>query len=370
MVAPPGDRPADGLVPSLLSRRSRCTWRDLDRRVGQSSGALRVRPAEITLGAVVAGWIVGGRIGRSLPGYILGLLSVWLRGVARPLPLNVVGSTVADLQAGRISGPLEIVVAAVGYAVYGLPTGDLRAPVPAPVRGRLDRHLRLAASGARAVSDRPASRPAPPRVGGRRRSSPATRSWSAAISASCRGRGTAGTGDRARTGPLGAALPAAGGRRGDRCDPAISSDPRRGRRAVPRPVVRRVQRRDDPVHRSRLPAARARRPERRHGSIPSSEGRRRGRRPPRVRDVGRPIQHDGDHVLGRRNGSRWNPQLPAGSRDGDADPRTHRVAAGCDGGTVTTQGVALAAVFWIGAVAVAAFASSASPAPDEGTLRS
>ena len=46
------------------------------------------------------------------------------------------------------------------------------------------------------------------------------------------------------------------------------------------------------------------------------------------------------------------------------------VAAGCDGGTVTTQGVALAAVFWIGAVAIAAFASSASPAPDEGTLRS
>ena len=46
------------------------------------------------------------------------------------------------------------------------------------------------------------------------------------------------------------------------------------------------------------------------------------------------------------------------------------VGGGCDGGTVTTQGVALAAVFWIGAVAVAAFASSASPAPDEGTLRS
>ena len=46
------------------------------------------------------------------------------------------------------------------------------------------------------------------------------------------------------------------------------------------------------------------------------------------------------------------------------------VAAGCGGGAVTTQGVALAALFWIGAVAVAAFASSASPAPDEGILRS
>jgi hypothetical protein len=46
------------------------------------------------------------------------------------------------------------------------------------------------------------------------------------------------------------------------------------------------------------------------------------------------------------------------------------VGAGCDGGTVTTQGVALAAVFWIGAVTVATWASSLSPAPDEGTLRS
>ena len=46
------------------------------------------------------------------------------------------------------------------------------------------------------------------------------------------------------------------------------------------------------------------------------------------------------------------------------------VAAGCDGGTVTVQGVALAAVSWIGAVAVAAFVSSAPPAPNGGTLRS
>ena len=46
------------------------------------------------------------------------------------------------------------------------------------------------------------------------------------------------------------------------------------------------------------------------------------------------------------------------------------VGAGCDGGTVTARGVALAAVLWIGAVAVAAFASSRPPAPDEGTLRS
>jgi hypothetical protein len=46
------------------------------------------------------------------------------------------------------------------------------------------------------------------------------------------------------------------------------------------------------------------------------------------------------------------------------------VAAGCDGATVTVQGVALAAAFWIGAVAVATSASSAPPAANEGTPRS
>jgi hypothetical protein len=46
------------------------------------------------------------------------------------------------------------------------------------------------------------------------------------------------------------------------------------------------------------------------------------------------------------------------------------VGAGCDGGTVTVQGVALAAVLWIGAVAVAAWASAAPRAPDEDGLRS
>jgi hypothetical protein len=46
------------------------------------------------------------------------------------------------------------------------------------------------------------------------------------------------------------------------------------------------------------------------------------------------------------------------------------VAAGCNGGAVTAQGVALAAVFWIGTVAVAAFVSNAPRAPNEGTPRS
>jgi hypothetical protein len=39
------------------------------------------------------------------------------------------------------------------------------------------------------------------------------------------------------------------------------------------------------------------------------------------------------------------------------------IGTGCDGGTLTLQGAALAAVFGIGAVAVAALASMAPPAP-------
>jgi len=90
---------------------------------GSSGGAFLLATLEIALGALVAGWIVGGRMGRSIPGYILGLVSYGLVGWLVLVPLNVVGSTVADLQDGLISGLLEIVVAAVGYAVYSLPTG-------------------------------------------------------------------------------------------------------------------------------------------------------------------------------------------------------------------------------------------------------
>ena len=58
-------------------------------------------------------------------------------------------------------------------------------------------------------------------------------------------------------------------------------------------------------------------------------------------------------------------QVPAAETLGPAG-----VGAGCGGGVVTVYGVAFAAVLWIGAVAVAALASSPPPAPTEGTLRS
>jgi hypothetical protein len=87
---------------------------------GNSGGAFLLATLEITLGALVAGWIVGGRIGRSIPRHILGLFAYGFVGALVLLPLNVAGSTLGDVGTGRVSSLLEVVAAAVGYVVYGL----------------------------------------------------------------------------------------------------------------------------------------------------------------------------------------------------------------------------------------------------------
>ena len=68
---------------------------------------------------------------------------------------------------------------------------------------------------------------------------------------------------------------------------------------------------------------------------------------------------------------------PDGSIVYSSIPRTDTVTlgptdlgSGCDGGTISVQGAAIAAVFGVGAVAIAVLASRTSPAPNEGTLRS
>ena len=87
---------------------------------GSSGGAFLLATLEIALGAVVAGWVVGGRVGRSLPRHILGLVAYGFVGALVLLPLNVAGSTLGDVRAGRVSGVLEVVEAMAGYLVYGL----------------------------------------------------------------------------------------------------------------------------------------------------------------------------------------------------------------------------------------------------------
>ena len=87
---------------------------------GGSVGQFVLATAEIALGAGVAGWIVGGRIGRSIPGRILGLVAYGFVGTLVLLPLNVAGSTLDDVHGGRVGGTLEVVGAAFGYLAYGL----------------------------------------------------------------------------------------------------------------------------------------------------------------------------------------------------------------------------------------------------------
>ena len=79
--------------------------------------------AEITLGAVAAGWIVGGRVGRSVAASLLGLVAYGFVAWLVLLPLNVAGSTWEDVRSGRVSDLLGVVVAAGGYLLYGLVSG-------------------------------------------------------------------------------------------------------------------------------------------------------------------------------------------------------------------------------------------------------
>ena len=89
---------------------------------GGSASQFALASAELAVGAVVAGWVVGRRVGHSIPGRILGLLAYGFVGALILLPLNVAASTLGDMQAGHASSALEVVVAAGGYVLYGLVT--------------------------------------------------------------------------------------------------------------------------------------------------------------------------------------------------------------------------------------------------------
>ncbi len=90
---------------------------------GGSSSQFALSSAAIALGAVVAGWIVGGRMGRSIPGHLLGLAAYGFVARLVLLPLGVAGSTWEDVQSGRASDLAGIVLAAGGYLLYGAVSG-------------------------------------------------------------------------------------------------------------------------------------------------------------------------------------------------------------------------------------------------------
>ena len=90
---------------------------------GGDAGQFVLATAEIMLGAVAAGWIVGGRLGRSVAGNLLGLAAYGFVAWLVLLPLNIAGSTWEDVRSGRVSDLLGVVVAAGGYFLYGLVPG-------------------------------------------------------------------------------------------------------------------------------------------------------------------------------------------------------------------------------------------------------
>jgi hypothetical protein len=90
---------------------------------GGVTGAFVLAATQIALGAVVAGWIVGGRMGRSMLGHVVGLVAYGFVAYLVLLPLNVVGSTLGDVQSGRLSDLGGVVLAAGGYLLYGAVAG-------------------------------------------------------------------------------------------------------------------------------------------------------------------------------------------------------------------------------------------------------
>ena len=87
---------------------------------GGTAGEFALATVEIALGAIVAGWIVGGHVGRSIGSRLLGLFAYVFVARLVLLPLNVLGSTWDDVQSGRVSDFPAILVAAGGYLLYGL----------------------------------------------------------------------------------------------------------------------------------------------------------------------------------------------------------------------------------------------------------
>ncbi len=82
----PSRRPSDeriGAVASVTPIAMFGAWIAISGWSGTPGGFL-VAATQIALGAVAAGWIVGGRMGRSIPGTVVGLVAYGLGRAARP----------------------------------------------------------------------------------------------------------------------------------------------------------------------------------------------------------------------------------------------------------------------------------------------
>ena len=118
----PARRPSDGRIGALaaVTPIAMCgLWNAYAGWSGTATG-FALAMAGIALSAAVAGWIVGGRVGRSLVGYILGIVAFTPVGYLVLLPLAVIGSSWESIQAGGLANALDLVGAVAAYLVYGV----------------------------------------------------------------------------------------------------------------------------------------------------------------------------------------------------------------------------------------------------------
>ena len=84
-----------------------------------SAGDFVLVLAEIVIGAVGAGWIVGRQIDGSVRRWFIGFVSYGVVGWLVVTPINAAGSTWASLSAGQLATPGDVLISAGGYLLYG-----------------------------------------------------------------------------------------------------------------------------------------------------------------------------------------------------------------------------------------------------------
>jgi hypothetical protein len=84
-----------------------------------SVGSFVLVLAEIGIGAVGAGWIIGRFIDGTARRWFIGLLTYGVVGWMVVLPINAAGSTWAAFDSGRLTGPSDLLLSAAGYLLSG-----------------------------------------------------------------------------------------------------------------------------------------------------------------------------------------------------------------------------------------------------------
>lgn len=104
-----------GIVPGLIV----VAWTWIAGWSG-TPGAFLVSLIAISVVAVVAGWVVGSRVGASIRSSMLGVVAYAAMAWLIYVPVGVIGSSWQGIQDGSLTGPVAVVVVMFGLLAYGL----------------------------------------------------------------------------------------------------------------------------------------------------------------------------------------------------------------------------------------------------------